>query len=191
MDFWYLFRVVPRHLNFGRFRYFPKCFPAYSTLTRESVFPIFSFLETKKISSHHNFFSFFPFPLFLPSSTTTCFPKIIFFLSFHFPPPQISSTSPSTSPLSLASPHWPRRTPHLPLFAIKPLSSTLIASPLQISNPKLPKANLGLHLHLKQLQPWDLGSSWTYRRPQSFGTRKSFTQPFEVSIFTHQDLINS
>ena len=105
-------RVVPRYLNFGRFRYFPKCFPAYSTLTRESVFPIFSFLETKKISSHYNFFSIFPFPLFFSSS-----------LSFHFHP-HISINSPphksSTSPLSLANPHWPRETPHPTTLQISP-----------------------------------------------------------------------
>ena len=109
-------------LDFGTYPVFSRKNSASTTQSRESVFLIFSFLEIKKISSH---FISFPFSFsFIPSFLHNhMFSQIIFFLSFHFPPPQI--------PPKISSPHLHLTPLHgklllakrhlIPLFYKKPL----------------------------------------------------------------------
>ena len=103
MDFWYLFRVVPRYLILGRIRYFPERFPHprfnpgnmcfwYCHLWRSREYLLFSFP--------------FPFPLF-PLASTTSFHSHPH-TSIHSPPHKLS-TSPSTSPTST---HFSSTSPH-------------------------------------------------------------------------------
>ena len=128
-------------LDFGTYPVFSRKISASTTQSRESVFLIFSFLETEKISSHFISFLFSIFLIpFIPPQPHV-FPNYLFsFLPFSSTTNIFStsstniSTSPpstifiSTSPLTMASLDWPRETPHSPLYT-KPLLFYFIASP--------------------------------------------------------------
>jgi len=109
---------------------------------------------------------------------------------------------PSLTLLPMAGHHWPRETPLPPLFAQNPsqfpylhllykskpyLNKILYTLILFFTSPRFPplrnpslslKQTLGSHLHLKLLQPWDLGSSArssgiTSALFVNFGTRRT------------------
>ena len=92
-------------LDFGTYPVFSRKISASTTQSRESVFLIFSFLETKKISSHFIFFSFFLFLSFFflpPNSPKYLLQKYLFqniFSTSPSPPHQLPHTSIPPHPL--------------------------------------------------------------------------------------------
>jgi len=131
MDFWCLFRVVPRYLISGRIRYFPERFPHPRLNPGNPPLSLFLFCLPREISSHYNFFSIFPFPLFFSSS-----------LSFHFHP-HISTHSPPHKSPPHPPPHhlfgtlWLAKGHLTPLFGKLLLAKENTSSSTLQSNPPL------------------------------------------------------